>query len=172
VEAARGRDLIIVAGGIGLAPLRPAILHAIRHRDDFASVTLLYGARTPEDLLYRYYFDRWRQSGLRIEVTVDRAERGWTEHVGVVTPLINEVSFDGDGAVAVMCGPEIMMRFCARELAREGLSSDRIHLSMERNMRCALGHCGHCMLGPHFVCRDGPVLPLSRLEGLMEVREL
>jgi len=173
VEAARGSDVVIVAGGIGLAPLRPALLHVLRNRGAYGDVVLLYGSRTPGDLLYRREVERWRgRFDVEVDVTVDRGEDGWLGNVGVVPKLIASARFDADSAVAMVCGPEIMMRFAAEALLERGVAPDRIHVSMERNMRCGLGHCGHCQLGPTLICRDGPVYRWHEIHPLMEVREL
>ena len=173
VEAARGSDVVIVAGGIGLAPLRPALLHVLRTRGAYGDVVLLYGSRTPGDLLYRREVERWRgRFDVEVDVTVDRGEDGWLGNVGVVPKLIASARFDPDSAVAMVCGPEIMMRFAAEALLERGIAPDRIAVSMERNMRCGLGHCGHCQLGPTLICRDGPVYRWHEIHPLMEVREL
>ena len=173
VREATGGDVVIVAGGIGLAPLRPAILDVMSHRDDYGRVVILYGTRTPSDLLYEDLVRQWRSRfGLEVEVTVDSADERWHGPVGVVTKLIDRATFDPDATTALVCGPEIMMRFTARELLDEGVDGDRIHLSMERNMKCAIGFCGHCQFGPMFVCKDGPVMPYSRVAALMDVREV
>lgn len=173
LEEARGRDLVVVAGGIGLAPLRPAVLHALAHREDFGSFTLLVGARTPDDLLFVDELEAWR-SRLDAEalVTVDAATPEWRGRVGLVTTLVPAAPFDPARAVALVCGPEVMMAFVARALVERGLAKERIWVSTERNMRCGVGHCGHCQLGPLLVCRDGPVLRYDEVEGLMGVREL
>ena len=173
VEAAKGCDVVVVAGGIGLAPLRPALLHVLRSRGDYGDVVLLYGSRTPGDLLYRREVERWRgRFDVEVDVTVDRGEDGWLGNVGVVPKLIASARFDPDSAVAMVCGPEIMMRFAAEALLERGIAPDRIAVSMERNMRCGLGHCGHCQLGPTLICRDGPVYRWDEIVPLMEVREL
>ncbi len=168
VEQAEGKDLVIVAGGIGLAPLRPAMYQAIAHRERFGKVALLYGARTPAELLYRGQLERWRSHfDLDVFITVDRATASWRGSVGVVTRLIPRASFDPQNTIALVCGPEIMMRFTVAELVKRGVAHDAIFLSMERNMKCAVGMCGHCQYGPFFVCKDGPVFPYSAVEGLM-----
>ena len=173
VEAAKGCDVVVVAGGIGLAPLRPALLHVLRNRGAYGDVVLLYGSRTPGDLLYRREVERWRgRFDVEVDVTVDRGEDGWLGNVGVVPKLIASARFDADSAVAMVCGPEIMMRFAAEALLERGIAPDRIAVSMERNMRCGLGHCGHCQLGPTLICRDGPVYRWDEIVPLMEVREL
>lgn len=171
VAEAEGLDVLVVAGGLGLAPLRPAILHLIRHRQRYGHLVMCYGARTPADVLYQRELARW-QRAMQVEVTVDSPVSGWQGSVGVVTALLPRAAVDPARAVAMVCGPEIMMRFVTRDLLRMGLPPERIYLSMERNMKCAIGLCGHCQLGPAFLCKDGPVLPWSRLAPLLSVREL
>jgi NAD(P)H-flavin reductase len=173
VDRARDRDVVIVAGGIGLAPLRPAMYSILARRASFGRVVLLYGTRTPDDILFRKELERWRASfDLEVHVTVDRASGDWRGNVGVVTSLIPKVPFDPSGAMAFVCGPEVMMRFTALELIKRGVAPDRIALSMERNMKCAIGLCGHCQWGPLFVCRDGPVFTYDRIKDLLTVWEL
>jgi NAD(P)H-flavin reductase len=173
VESAAGSDIVIVAGGIGLAPLRPALRAVLDRRGAYGEVALLYGSRTPSDLLYRTELQRLRgRFDLQVDVTVDTADRGWQGKVGVVPKLVDTARFDPASTVAFVCGPEIMMRFTARALLERGVPADRIHLSMERNMRCGLGHCGHCQLGSTLICRDGPVYRYDEIEPLMAVREL
>ena len=169
---ALGRDVVIVAGGIGLAPLRPALYAIARHRDDFGRVALVYGARTPADLLYRRELSRWRlHLGAQVWITVDRADQHWFGHTGVVTKLIDEIDFDPHNAVAMLCGPEVMMRFSARELEDRGMALAQVYLSLERNMNCGIGLCGHCQIGPHFACKDGPVYSYETMARFMQLRE-
>jgi NAD(P)H-flavin reductase len=173
LAAARGKDLLIIAGGLGLAPLRPAILAALAHRRDFGRLVILYGARTPADILYRRLLERWRgRLDTEVLVTVDRAEMDWPGDVGVVPSLLGRARFEPANAVALLCGPEIMMRFTCRDLEKLGVSPDRIHVSMERSMKCGAGLCGHCQLGPVFVCKDGPVFRLDRVERLFYTPEI
>ncbi len=173
VDEAVGADVVVVAGGIGLAPLRPAVLQVLGRRGEFGDVALLYGSRTPADLLYPDDLGSWRaRFDLQVDVTVDSAEGGWLGKVGVVPKLISSARFDPDSTVAFVCGPEIMMHFAARGLRDRGVPADRIYFSMERNMRCGLGHCGHCQLGPTLICRDGPVYRYDEIADLMGVREL
>jgi len=170
---AAGADVVVVAGGVGLAPLRTSVQSLERARSDYGEVTLLYGGRTPLDLLYRHELDQLQRRGrLGVAVTVDAAASGWSGSVGVVPQLIGGARFDPASAIALVCGPEIMMRFTALALIERGLAPERIHLSMERNMHCGLGHCGHCQLGPTLICRDGPIYSYEQLVSLMEVREL
>jgi NAD(P)H-flavin reductase len=173
LDQAAGRDVVLVAGGIGLAPLRPALYEIASHREDFGNVVLLYGSRGPEDILFRRELERWRAaSGVDVSVTVDRALGPWPGHVGVVTTLISRASFESRNSVALLCGPEIMMRFTAEELRKRGMPLERVFVSMERNMKCAIGLCGHCQFGPSFVCKDGPVFPYARVKRLLEMREI
>jgi NAD(P)H-flavin reductase len=173
VPSAAGRDLVVVAGGIGLAPLRPVVLAALAARPEFGRLVVLVGARTPADLLYLDELSTWnRLDGVQVEVTVDRPNSAWSGHVGVVTTLIDGADFDADNAVAFVCGPEVMMRFVARALATRGLAEERIRVSLERNMHCGTGWCGHCQLGPLLICRDGPVVGYDVAGPLMGVREL
>ncbi|ATB35193.1 Ni/Fe hydrogenase subunit gamma [Cystobacter fuscus] len=173
LEEARGLDVVVVAGGLGLAPLRSVILHLLRHREAYGRVSLLVGARSPEGLLYRRELARWgKDPRLKVLITVDQAGPEWKEHVGVVPALLRDMALDASRTVALMCGPEVMMRFTVRELERLGVPDTRIHLSLERNMKCAVGFCGHCQLVPFFVCKDGPVLPYDRLRPFLHVREV
>ena len=172
VEEIAGADVVVATGGIGLAPLRPAILHLLTHAERYGRLTLLYGARTPDQLLYPDALEAWAERGMDVHVTVDSAGPEWLGHVGVVTRLVRRAAFDSARAVALLCGPEIMMRFTVAALSESGISHDRIHASMERNMQCGVGHCGHCQLGPTLVCRDGPVYPWSALAPWMTIREL
>ena len=173
VEAARGRDVIVVAGGIGLAPLRPVIYQVLQNRKDYGRLVILYGGRSPRDLLYRKELAKWaRNSETQVLVTVDYGGLSWRGHVGVVTTLFKYSRLHPARSVAMVCGPEIMMRFVIRELEAMGLSRDDIYLSMERNMNCAVGFCGHCQYGPHFICKDGPVFRYEQVRALLEKYEL
>jgi NAD(P)H-flavin reductase len=172
-EATRtGCDVVLLAGGIGLAPLRPVIYEVLRRRREFGRLIVLYGARTPADLLYRKEFAQWRSHpGVTTKLIVDRAAAGWSGRVGVLTDLLGAVEFDPAETIAMACGPEVMMRFAYRELVRRGVPADRVYISMERNMKCAVGFCGHCQFGPTFICKDGPVFRADRLEPLLGLRE-
>jgi NAD(P)H-flavin reductase len=173
VEAAAGSDVLIAAGGLGLAPVRPVLRALAARRARYGRVTLLYGARRPEEILYRREIEAWRaRLDMDVQVTVDHAGAGWRGHVGVVTTLVRRAVFDPPNAVAMLCGPEVMMRFTVAALRDAGLADERIYLSMERNMKCALGHCGHCQFGPDFVCKDGPVLRYDRVRTRLALREV
>jgi len=166
-----GGDAVVVAGGIGLAPLRGVVHELLRRRADFGEAVVLYGGRTPGDLLYTDELDRWRET-LQVDVTVDAAEPGWEGKVGFVAKLVGSARFDPAAATAFLCGPEIMMRTSAEALLERGVPAERVYASMERNMQCGVGLCGHCQLGPTLICRDGPVYRWDELAPLLEVREL
>lgn len=175
MHKAKGKDLILMAGGLGLAPLRPVIYEVLAHRENFRRVVLLYGARTVDRLLFEEELRQWRQRfDLEIMVTLDIAQPTWHGHVGVVTSLCRPASqmIDIPETVAFVCGPHIMMRFSVKELRRWGIADENLFISTERNMKCALGHCGHCQFGPYFLCKDGPVFSYAELRPWMEVREL
>jgi len=173
VAEAAGRDVVIVAGGLGLAPLRPAMYHIFNHRAEYGNMELIYGARMPQDLLYRQELERWRgRFDLRVHVTVDAALSDWRGNVGVVTALIPRARFDPAHTVALVCGPGVMMRFTVQELLRAGVEAENILVSMERNMKCGLGLCGHCQWGPFFICKDGPVFRFDRIKDWFDRREV
>lgn len=172
MEQAAGRDLLFVAGGIGLAPLRPAIYEALRTPGRYGSVNILIGARTPGGLIFTDEYERWRALGANVLVTVDVAGEIWTGDVGVVTGLIPHADFRPHRATAMVCGPEIMMRFSIHSLRDAGMMDNDIFLTMERNMKCAVGLCGHCQYGSDFVCADGPVFPLSRISNRLFIPEI
>ena len=165
VEEAKGKDVVIVTGGLGLPPLRPSVYQLLSRKQEYGKLVLLYGARTPEDIVYGQEIEQWRKrSDLAVDVTVDRATGQWRGNVGVVTTLIPKATFDPANTIAMVCGPEIMMRFTIAELQRRGLPDNRIYFSMERNMKCGFGFCGHCQFGPFFVCKDGPVFRYDRVK--------
>jgi len=168
-----GRDVVIVAGGIGLAPLRPALYELLAHREEYRRIVLVYGARTSEDILYGSELERCQaEFDLETYVTVDRASKGWRGSVGVVTSLVARAPFDPSNAIALVCGPEVMMRFAVMELGKRGVTSDRTYVSMERNMKCAIGFCGHCQYGPHFICKDGPIFRFDRIKTIFGKAEI
>jgi NAD(P)H-flavin reductase len=176
VASARGGDLAIVAGGLGMAPLRPAVYHAMNHRADYGRVVLMVGARAPEHMLFRKELDAWGQwmrgRGVEVLLTVDVADDAWPYGEGVVTTLFDRASLAPDRTTAFVCGPEIMMRFAVRGLLDRGLPPANVFLSLERNMQCGERLCGHCQLGPKFVCWDGPVFGYDEIADLLEVPEL
>ncbi len=173
VEAAAGKDLVLVAGGIGLPPLRPVIYDVMARRQAFRDVTLLYGSRTPDSLVYVSEYDSWRAKNIAIQITVDRTAPGWEGNVGVVPLLLDRLKLrDPAQTIVFTCGPEVMMRFAAKSALKRGIPEGNIWLSMERNMQCAIGFCGHCQLGPAFICRDGPVFRHDRIAPFMTVEGL
>jgi NAD(P)H-flavin reductase len=173
VEKAEGRDVLVIAGGIGLAPLRPVIYEVLRNREKYGRLVILYGARSPRDVLYRKELTAWaRQRDTQVLTTVDYGGISWRGHVGVVTTLFKQARFQTARSLAFACGPEIMMRFVARDLETRGLARENIYLSMERNMKCAVGFCGHCQYGPHFICKDGPIFSYDQMRPLLEKYEL
>ena len=173
ITAARGKDVCIVAGGIGLAPLRPVMYAMLRERTAFERIILLYGARSPLDLLYRVELEEWaKEHNVEVLVTVDRGDSSWKGYIGVVTSLFSYIKLDARATVGYVCGPETMMKYTIDEMERRGLAEDQIYLSMERNMKCAVGFCGHCQYGPEFICKDGPVFTLPRIRHLLDKKEL
>jgi NAD(P)H-flavin reductase len=173
VATVSGSDVLIIAGGLSLAPLRPALYEILNHRGEYGAVEVIYGARTPQDLLYPKELERWRgRFDLRVHVTVDAAAGEWHTNVGVVTKIIDRARFDPPNTVALVCGPGVMMRFTVLELLNHGLKPTQIFLSMERNMKCGIGLCGHCQWGPFFVCKDGPVFRYDRVKDWFERREV
>jgi NAD(P)H-flavin reductase len=170
---AAGRDLVIAAGGVGLAPLRPVVLGALADRDRFGRVTLIAGARSRDDFLFAEELADWARGGLiDVHRTVDVPVQGWPGEVGFVTEPLRRLPLRPDRTTAFLCGPEVMMRNGANELLRKGMAANNIHVSLERNMQCGIGWCGHCQLGPLLLCRDGPVVGYDIAEPLLRVKEL
>ena len=173
IGEAVGKDVCIVAGGIGLAPLRPVMYELLRRRADFGRIMLLYGARSPIDLLFRVELEQWgRQNNVEIIVTVDRGDSSWKGNIGVVTHLFSYLKLDARETLAFVCGPEVMMKYTLDELERRGIPPEQVFVSLERNMKCAVGLCGHCQLGPIFVCKDGPVFRLPVVRPLLDKKEM
>lgn len=168
VKEAQSHDVVVVAGGIGLPPLRGAIHEILANRKDYGKVVLLYGVRTPADILFKDELEQWRaRFDMEVFITVDRAVADWRGNVGVVTTLISKAGFDPQNTVAMVVGPEVMMRFTALEFIKRGVKANSIYLSMERNMKCGIGLCGHCQFGPLFICKDGPVFRYSQIKDLL-----
>jgi NAD(P)H-flavin reductase len=167
IKTLAGKNVIIVAGGIGVAPLKPIILTILKNRGLYKNVEVLYGVKKAEDFLFKEEFDLWRKNGINISLTVDKGSvKKWPYHVGVVTTLFENLTSGHSNSIALMCGPDVMMQFSTLELLRSGFSTDQIYLSLERRMDCGIRMCGHCMLGPKFVCHDGPVFPYSDVKEL------
>jgi len=172
VEEARGRDVVIITGGLGCAPVAGLINFIFRRRDDYGEMHILHGVKTPKDLLYRDRFDEWRRAPrTKVYLTSDHPDKSWHYHIGVVTELFNEITAP-PSAIVMMCGPEVMMRYAARALRQKGIGDESMFLSMERRMECAVGLCGHCQYREHFVCKDGPIFSyrtvreLFRMDGI------
>jgi NAD(P)H-flavin reductase len=173
VEQAVDKDVLVLGGGIGLVPLRPAIHHLLARRAAYGNIAILYGAREPAEILYPQELDAWRRGpDIQVQVTVNRAGTDWRGQVGYVTDLLPRTRFDPANTVAMICGPEPMIRASVVALQDLGMAAGQVFVSLERNMKCAIGHCGHCQFGPHFICKDGPVYSYDRIAALMPVREL
>lgn len=171
LDAIEGMDVVIACGGIGLPPLRGAIHRIIRNREKYGEVILLYGARTPNDLMYPTEYETWQKADIDMQVTVDRGDESWTGRVGVVPMWFYHFRVDPHKTAVLTCGPEIMMRFVIYEALARRIPSEHIYISLERNMKCGQGACGHCQQGPFFICKDGPVFPFSALENIFNVEE-
>jgi NAD(P)H-flavin reductase len=171
LQEMEGMDVVIACGGIGLPPLRGALYYIIRNREKYGKVTLLYGARTPKDLMYPNEYETWKGADIQVEVTVDRGDETWTGRVGVVPMWFYNFRIDPHKTYILTCGPEIMIRFVIYEALARRIPTDRIFVSLERNMKCGQGSCGHCQQGPYFICKDGPIFPFSKLENIFNVEE-
>lgn len=169
---ADGHDVVIAAGGIGLAPLRAAVYAILAERERYRSVRLVVGARTSADLLFAREYDAWRQRGIDIIPTVDHAEPGWSGRVGFVPSVVDDLAVDPTTTHALVCGPDPMMELTARSLVDRGVAPERVQLTLERNMQCGNGRCGHCQLGGLIVCRDGPVVRYADVSHWLMVGEL
>lgn len=171
LEDLTGKDIFMAAGGIGLPPMRPVIYYILRNREKYRKVTLVYGARTPKELMYQNEYDTWRQAGIDLELTVDRGDQSWTGRVGVVPMWFYQLRIDARKTAILTCGPEIMIRFVIYEALARRIPPDDIHVSLERNMKCGQGSCGHCQVGPYFICKDGPVFRFDALQQFFNVEE-
>ena len=169
VNDLKGHDLLFVAGGLGIVPLRSIINYAIDNRRDFGKLTLLYGARTPSDMLFGDEIERWSNSaGFHLETTVDIADGHWEGNVGVITKLFDRIMIDPAGTYALVVGPPVMFRFVIKSALSAGIYESRILLSLERRMKCGVGKCGHCQVDNVYVCQKGPVFPYTRIRNLKE----
>jgi NAD(P)H-flavin reductase len=166
-----GKDIFMAAGGIGLPPLRPAIYQILRNREKYGKVTIVYGARTPNELMYTNEYDAWRAAGIDLQLTVDRGDAAWTGRVGVVPMWFYQFRLDARKTAILTCGPEIMIRFVIYEALARRVPAENIHVSLERNMKCGQGSCGHCQVGPYFICKDGPVFRFDALQPYFNVEE-
>jgi len=169
IEELRGLDILFVAGGLGLAPLRSMINYAIDRRGEFGRLTLLYGTRTPDDMLFKDELERWGMAdGFTTNVTVDIAEQGWTGNVGPITNLMRGLSVEPGRTAALVVGPPVMFRFVMKSVLGMGIYESRVFLSLERRMKCGVGKCGHCQIDDVYVCRKGPVFPYTRVRKMQE----
>ena len=165
MEEARGKNLLIIAGGIGLPPLRGVIANIEKKREEYGQLEILYGARTPKDLIFQYEYDGWKKiKGARLEITVDEAQEKWDGNIGLVTSLFPKMVTHPSNAVVFTCGPEIMMLYVTKCLETMGFKEEQIYVSMERRMKCGVGKCGHCQIGSRYVCKDGPVFSFTELK--------
>ncbi|MFV8782644.1 FAD/NAD(P)-binding protein [Microbulbifer sp. SA54] len=171
LEKAEGKNLLIIAGGLGLAPLRPVLCSLLQGQPAVKQATLFYGARRPQEVLFRDSMRDWRER-IALVLSVDDADTQWDGRVGVITEPLRSAEIDGENSIVFLCGPEVMMRFCVRLLLDKGVPESSIYLSMERNMKCATGHCGHCQWGPSFICKDGPVFNYGSVSRWMNIRAL
>lgn len=173
MTAMKGKDVMVAGGGIGLNPLKSVIIGVAKKRSDYGKLYVLHGARTPQDLLFTRDYDDWRRiPNSELHITVDAGDEKWRGNVGVVTTLFNKFTFDPDRTVALLCGPEVMMYFTAKELMKRGLPRDSLYLSMERHMRCGIGFCGHCQTGPFFICKDGPIFKYDSIRRFFGVKQI
>jgi len=173
LEQFQGKDIIIVTGGLGCAPVVSVINYIIKRRAAYGSLKILHGIKTTKDLLYRERFRAWQKyPNTEVYLTVDHPDRKWKYHVGVVTNLFNLIQINCQNSVVAMCGPEIMMRYAVRGLLSQGMPADQIYLSLERNMKCAVGFCGHCQFGPMFICKEGPVFCYRRIQEWFDKKEI
>lgn len=165
-------NVLVIAGGIGLAPLRPTLFELAARKSLYRDITLLYGTRNPEEIIYKEDLENWQKQGVKIETTVDYADVSWKGQVGVVTSLIKRNITDPNNTLVFICGPEIMIKFAVHELLGAKVDENHIFMSLERNMQCAVGFCGHCLYGPYFLCKDGPVLSYEQLKKWLMIKEL
>lgn len=171
LDEAEGRDVLLITGGLGCAPLVSVINYIVRRRDRYGHLTIMQGVKHTDDLIYRTRYERWAEvADTQVLIAADQGAPLWPWHVGYVTDLFDRVQLEPGRSTVMMCGPEGMMRVAVKELDKRGLDHANIYLSMERNMQCALGHCGHCQHGPRFVCRNGPVFPYSEVEELFGIK--
>lgn len=171
LQEARFKDVLVVTGGLGCAPVTGAIQYMMRRRGSYGRISILHGVKQPADLVFRDRFAQWRREpDTTVLLTSDQPDRHWHDRTGVVTELFQEADFEPGRTVVFMCGPEVMMRYGVEALAARGLPRNRIFVSLERNMQCAVGLCGHCQLGPDFLCKDGPIFRYDRVATWMQVR--
>ncbi len=165
LDLLKGKNLVFVGGGIGLAPLRSLIWNIVDNRDSYGNVDIIYGARSPGDLCFKYDLDAWHEdSAMRIVTTIDREHPDWTGKVGLVPRVLEEVAPSADNAVAIVCGPPIMIRFTFPSLEKLGFAPEQMITTLEKRMKCGIGKCGRCNIGNLYVCRDGPVFTYAQIK--------
>lgn len=170
---AKGKDVLIVTGGLGCAPTLGALHYLFRRREDYGTIRIVHGVKAAKDLIMHRQFEEWRRAPrTEVYLTADKSSGRWKHKIGLVPHLLQEVPFDAASTLVMMCGPEVMMRLAIKQLIYKGISASRIYLSLERNMKCALGFCGHCQFGPAFICKDGPVLRYDRIQPLFNIAEV
>jgi sulfhydrogenase subunit gamma (sulfur reductase) len=167
VEAMKGRDILFVAGGIGMAPLRTLLLYMLDNRQDYGDIMVIYGARSPEDLSYQYEFEAWRKGGADLVLTIDRESPGWENRVGFVPMVLAEESPSAFNRIAITCGPPIMIKFVLRGLKEIQYEDHQIITTLEKRMKCGIGICGRCNIGTKYVCVDGPVFSFEALRRML-----
>lgn len=173
IDMLKGQDVVIVAGGIGLAPMRPAIYTLLKHRDLFGRVMLLYGCRSPDDRVFAAELEKWAEDeAIQVLVTVDNATGGWVGPVGVVTNLLQRIRVNAEKTMVMVCGPPILNRVAAWQFLQLHVPPDRVYVSLERNMNCGFGRCGHCQYGRKFVCTDGPVFNFNEVADIFGKEEI
>lgn len=168
VETCKGKDMLFIGGGIGLAPVRSLINYCIEHREEFGNLHVIYGARSPADLCFKDdLFENWpKVKDMKVDVTVDQGDDTWTGNVGFVPALLEELNPSPEGKIAVVCGPPIMIKFVLQSLAKMGFSPEQIITTLEMRMKCGIGKCGRCNIGSCYICLDGPVFTLAQLNEL------
>ncbi len=166
-EVMKGKDILLIAGGIGMAPLRTLLLYMIDNREDYGDITLIYGARTPQDFCYRYEFGNWKAGKVNLILTVDNEFPGWPHRVGFVPTILSEEAPSPNNRIAVVCGPPIMIKFVLFGLRELGFENSQIYTTLEKRMKCGIGLCGRCNIGEKYVCVDGPVFSMEELDGMV-----
>lgn len=173
IENFQNKDILIIAGGLGLAPVRPIIYYILNNRNSFNKVTILYGTKNPNEIIFKNELHKWKSSfDIDLQIIVDNPDSNWKGNTGLITTLIKNLNFVPDNTIAMICGPEIMMKVSSIEVQNKGLNPQNIYLSMERNMKCAIGLCGHCQYGSKFICKDGPVFSYLEIKHLLDIWEL
>jgi NAD(P)H-flavin reductase len=173
LEQAKGKDVVVVTGGLGCAPVVGAINYIIKRRKFYGTLKILHGIKTPRDLIYREKFLAWEKiPNTKVYLSSDQADEKWRYHIGFVTNLLDKAEIDPENCTVMMCGPDIMMRLAIKQFLEKQVSPDKIYLSLEKNMKCALGFCGHCQYGPHFICKDGPILRYDLVQHIFNLKEI